>query len=119
VANTGLIPVFDPGLCANQGAGGPPQNDIKVDAPEYGIENAITDNASVSVQFQGAFPVRAGSHIPDPDSLTAWVTDLRDVSGYPLVRFRVTFDLAKDPAYPFGPTSKRPGVDRLRIRAEY
>jgi hypothetical protein len=119
VADTGLIPVFDPGLCSFLGSSSPPLNDIKVNAPEYGIENAITDNATVSVHFQGAFPVRAGSHVPDPDSLTEWVADLRDVSGYPLVRFRVTFDLSKDPAYPFSPGSKRPGVDRLRIRAAY
>jgi hypothetical protein len=119
VADTGLIPVFDPGLCPTLGASSPPRNDVKVDAPEYGIENAITDNATVSLQFQGAFPIRAGSHVPDPDTLTNWAADLRELSGYPLVRFRVTFDLANDSAYPFGPSSKRPGVDRVRIRAEY
>jgi hypothetical protein len=119
VAQTGLIPVFDPGLCPSLGSSSPPRNDVKVDAPEYGVENAITDNATVSLQFQGAFPVRAGSHVPDSDTLTAWVSDLRELSGYPLVRFRVTFNLANDPAYPFGPASKRPGVDRVRIRAKY
>jgi hypothetical protein len=119
VAETGPIPIFDPGVCPNLGFASPPKNDVKVDAPEYGIENAITDNATVSLHFQGAFPIRAGSHVPDPASLSGWVADLRELSGFPLVRFRVTFDLAKDENYPFGPASQRPGVDRLRIRARY
>jgi hypothetical protein len=119
VANTGTIPIFDPGLCASLGSSSPPFNDIKVDAPDYGIENALTDNATVVLEFQGAFPVRAGSRVPDPATLSGWIADLRELSGYPLVRFRVTFNLAKDPAFPFGPDSKRPGVDRVRIRARY
>jgi hypothetical protein len=119
VANTGSIPFFDPGLCSGQGSASPPYNDLKVDAPEYSLQNALTDNAAVTLQFQGALPVRAGSHVPDPDTLTDWVVDLRELSGYPLVRFRVTFDLAVNATYPFGPDSKRPAVDWVRIRARY
>jgi hypothetical protein len=119
VANTGSIPFFDPGLCTNLGAASPPYNDIEVDSPEYSLSDALTDNAAVRLEFQGGFPVRAGSHVPDPQSLTDWVADLRELSGFPLVRFRVSFDLAVNPAYPFGPDSKRPAVDRLRLRARY
>jgi hypothetical protein len=57
--------------------------------------------------------------VPDPATLTEWVSDVRDLSGYPLVRFRVTFDLGNNPAYPFGPGSKKPGVDNVRLRAKY
>lgn len=119
VANTGFPP-FDPGLCGNGSPPDPPYNDIKVDSPEYAIENAITNNASVKLLFQGAFPVRSGSSVPDPDSLSGWVADLRELSGYPLVRFQVVFDVAVDAqAYPFGPDSLRPAVDRVRLRVEY
>jgi hypothetical protein len=112
---------FDPGLCAG-GSTFVPFNDIKVDAPDINApqENAISDNATVGVLFQGAYPVRAGSHVPDPATLTAWVSDLRDLSGYPLIRFQVTFDLGvKLQQYPFSADSFRPAVDRLRVRAEY
>ena len=66
---------------------------MRVGAPEFSLDDAITDNASVAVQFQGAFPIRAGSHVPDAQTQTAWVSDLRDLTGYPLIRFRVTFDV--------------------------
>jgi hypothetical protein len=123
VDNTGAIPFFDPGLCVVGPGPYPPFNDIKVDAPEVpelGIENAISDNATVGLVFQGAFPIRAGSHVPDPDTLTAWVSDLRELSGYPLVRFQAIFDLSADTAnFPFGVDSFRPAVDRVRVRATY
>ena len=121
VDNTGSIPTFDPGLCpeADPPSTSPPFNDIKVDSPDYALDNVITDNASVRVEFQGAYAIRAGSHVPDPDTLTGWVSDLRDLSGYPLVRFRVTFDLDVNPNFPFAPDSKKPGVDSLRVRAAY
>ena len=46
--------------------------------------------------------------------------DLRDLTGYPLIRFRVTFDLSIDVAnFPFGPNSFRPAVDNVRVRASY
>ena len=120
VANTGPFP-FDPGLCpdADPQGSGPPFNDIKVDSPDYGLENVITDNATVALEFQGAFPVRAGSHVPDSATLSNWVSDVRSLSGYPLVRFRVTFDLGVNPNFPFEPDSKTPGVDRVRLRVEY
>ncbi len=120
VKNAGLPP-FDPGLCTTGGST-VPFNDIKVDAPDIAspIENAVSDNATVALQFQGAYPVRAGSHVPDPGTLTAWVSDLRELSGYPLIRFQVTFDLAKDTAtYPISADSFRPSVDRVRLRAQY
>ncbi|HZL99744.1 MAG TPA: hypothetical protein VFD43_05775, partial [Planctomycetota bacterium] len=119
VAHTGPIPSFDPGLCGSQGASSPPHNDIKVDSPDYGLDDAITDNALVRLEFQGAFAIRAGSQVPDPATMTGWVSDLRDLSGYPLVRFRVTFDLGSNPSFPFAVDSKKPGVDRVRVRAEY
>jgi hypothetical protein len=120
VENTGPFP-FDPGLCpdAEPTGSSPPFNDIKVDSPDYGLENVVTDNAKVTLEFQGAFAIRAGSRVPDPATLTAWVSDLRDLSGFPLVRFRVTFDLGHNPSYPFSPDSKKPGVDRVRLRAKY
>ena len=114
----------DPGLPGhgNPLFGGPPKNDIKVDAPEpsLSLENAISNNAHVTLHFQGAFPVRAGSHVPDPETLSGWVADLRELSGYPLVRFRVTFDLSRDLAtYPLNAQSLRPAVDYVRLRANY
>ena len=121
VAKAGSI--ADPGLCVTGPGPYPPFNDIKVDAPEVpqlGLENAISDNATVVVLFQGAFPVRSGSHVPDATTLTSWVSDLRELSGYPLIRFQVTFNLAANPAvYPFGADSFRPAVDRVRVRARY
>ncbi len=119
VANTPLSP-FDPGLF---GGGSPPDpafNDIAVNAPEYSIDNAVTDNAHVSLVFQGAYGVRAGSQVPDPTTLTEWTGDLPSLSGYPLVRFSVVFQLTADiDAWPFGPDSKRPAVDRVRVRMSY
>jgi len=117
----------DPGLYPGQGVGqgdppNPPHNDVKVDGPDPSVSLAdvVTDNASVQVMFQGAYGLRAGSHVPEPDSLTAWTADLTDLSGMPLVRFRVLFDLNKAPAQlPFGATSLRPLVDSLRLRMSY
>ncbi len=119
VANTGFPP-FDPGLCGNGAPPDPAFNDIKVDAPEYSLENVLTNNAAVALVFQGAFPIRSGSSVPDPDTLTEWVSDLRELSGYPLVRFQVVFDLGTDvDLFPFGPTSLRPAVDNVRLRMQY
>lgn len=117
----------DPGLFAGDpvGAGtleNPAKNDIKVDALDAGIgvENVVTDNAHVSLWFQGAYAVRPGSAVPDAGTLTEWVADPRVLDGYPLVRFRVEFDLAANPeAFPFGLESKRPAVDVVRLRVEY
>ena len=110
---------LDPGLFADF-TGVPPFNDIKVDAPELSLENVLTDNATVTVLFQGAHPVRAGSHVPDPATQTAWTSKLRDLSGYALVRFQVTFDLGADTdEYPFAADTFRPAVDELRVRASY
>ena len=121
VANAGFA---DPGLLSDPPAGvaNPPYNDIKVDAPDAGIglANALTDNATVVLQFQGARPVRPGSRVPDLDTLTPWVADLTALDGYALVRFQVVFDLdAKPLAFPFGPASWRPQVDWVRVRARY
>jgi hypothetical protein len=117
VLNTGLPPV-DPGLCG--GGEGPKFNDIKCDAPEFAKQNVVTDNASVKLFFQGSFPIRAGSHVPDPATLTAWVSDLRELSGFPLVRFQVVFDVSVDQdLFPFSEDSLRPSVDEVRLRTRY
>ena len=119
VANTGPAP-FGQKLCSTGLPPHPDFNDVKVDAQEFAIENAITDNATVVVQFQGALPIRAGSHVPDPDTLTEWTTDLSQLSGYPLIRFQVVFDVSKDhELYPFSINSMKPAVDNVRIRAKY
>jgi len=119
VANTGFPP-FDPGLCGNGAPPDPAYNDVKVDSPEFALDNVVTDNATVTVQFQGAFAIRAGSHVPDPDTLSAWVSDVRELSGYPLVRFQVVFDVSVDSdLYPFNVNSMRPAVDELRMRVKY
>ena len=119
--------ISDPGLFPGSGVGeglppNPPFNDIKVDAldPGIGLEDVVTDNATVSLLFQGAYPVRAGSTAPDLATLTDWVGDLSTLDGYPLVRFRVAFDLgANAGSYPFGVDSLRPSVDYIRLRATY
>ncbi len=111
---------FDPGLFGGGSPPDPPYNDIKVDAPELSLENALTDNASVRLVFQGAYPVRAGSSVPDPSTTTDWIADLRALSGYPLVRFQVIFDLSADADnFPFGVDSFRPAVDYERMRVGY
>jgi len=111
---------LDPGLF---GPGGPflPTNDIAVSAPELGLADAVPDNASVRLLFQGAFGVRAGSHVPDPQTLTSWVADPTVLSGHPLIRFRVRFDLgvSDEPGLAFGPGAMRPRVDRVRLRPSY
>lgn len=117
----------DPGLFPGNEKGegdppNPPHNDIKVDAPDPGIgrEDVITDNATVRLLFQGAYAVRAGSHVPDASTLTDWVADPTLLDGHPLVRFRVEFDLGVDLAgFPFSPESLRPQVDYVRLRASY
>jgi len=119
VADTGFFP-FDPGLFGNGSPPDPPYNDVKVDAPELLVQNAITDNATVSVMFQGAHPVRPGASVPDPATLTPWIADLQSLTGYPLVRFQVVFDLGEDEVvYPLGVDSLRPQVDYVRLRARY
>ena len=112
----------EPGLFGGGQQGDAPFNDIKVDAPDDGvaIADAVTDNAHVMLEFQGARPIRAGSHVPDNFSLTSWVSDLTTLDGYELVRFRVQFDLAADPdSFPFGVESNRPQVDYVRMRMDY
>lgn len=110
----------DPGL--GPGPNAPPYNDIKVDSPEdeLGLEDVVSDNAHVRLLFQGAYPIVAGSDVPDVTTTTAWVSDLTDLNGYPLVRFQVEFDLSAQPQLaPFGPDSARPLVDFVRLRARY
>ncbi len=110
---------FDPGLLVDGQPAGVEFNDVAVNAPELSIKDAITNNATVSLEFQGAFGVRVGSSVADPSTRSEWVSDLRDLSGFPLVRFRVTFDLGSNPQFPFGLDSFRPSVDYVRVRAEY
>jgi hypothetical protein len=117
----------DPGLFGGGNVGdgvppNPPFNDIKVDAPDdgVGLDDVVTDNARITIHFQGAYPVRPGSHVPDQSTLTDWVTDVTVLSGFPLVRFEVMFDLGVDPvAFPFGVDSDRPLVDYVRLRSGY
>jgi len=93
---------------------------VKVDAVEFSLPDAVTSNAKVSVRFQGAHPVRAGSRVPDGATLTPWVDDLTLLSGFALVRFRVVFDLGQDvETWPFGVDSYRPRVDWVRLRSRY
>ena len=110
---------LDPGLFGDF-TGVPPFNDVSVESPELALQDVVTNNASVTILFQGAHPVRAGSHVPDPATLTTWTSKLRDLSGYALVRFQVTFDLGSDTAsFPFGADSFRPAMDTLRLRTSY
>jgi len=119
VVNTPVSP-FDPGLFGGGSPPQPPFNDIAVNALEFSTDDAITDNAQVSLLFQGGYGVRAGSQVPDPETLTEWTGDLTALNGYPLVRFTVVFDLAADTeTFPFGPGSHRPAVDRVRLRMSY
>ncbi|MCB9897479.1 MAG: hypothetical protein H6825_05705 [Planctomycetes bacterium] len=112
-------PPFDPGLFGG-GLADPPYNDVAVDAPDLYVDDALSDNATVRVIFQGAYAVRPGSSVPDPDTATEWVSDLTQLDGYPLVRFAVVFDLGADLAtYPFSSDSSRPQVDSLRLRVGY
>lgn len=116
VTKTGLL---DPGLFGG-GTSDPPFNDIGVDAPEFSLQHAVTDNATVTLLFQGAYPVRAGSQVADTTTQTAWVSDLTLLDGYPLVRFQVLFDLGADEVnHPFSSESLRPKVDYVRFRADY
>jgi len=110
----------EPGL--GPGPDAPPFNDIRVDSPEdeMGLDDVVTDNAHVSLVFQGAYPIKAGSHTPDPATMTGWVSDLTDLDGHPLVRFQVVFDLSAQPVIsPFGPDAARPMVDYVRLRTRY
>jgi hypothetical protein len=121
VANAGFN---DPGLLSNPpgGTANPPFNDLKVDAPDEGVAtvDAVSNNAAVSLLFQGAHPIRPGSQVPDPDTLTAWVADVTSLDGHALVRFQVRFDLSEDQeAHPFGADSMRPQVDWVRLRTSY
>ena len=117
----------DPGLFPGLGLGqgtppNPSYNDIKVDAPDavIGLQDVVTNNAYVTVRFQGARAVLPGSHVPDETSLSPWVSDLAALSGFPLIRFEVEFDLGIDPVgFPFGPQALRPLVDYVRLRASY
>ncbi len=112
----------EPGLNGSGLPGEPPFNDVKVDAPDVGvlIKDVVTDNAFVLLEFQAAHPVRAGSHVPDPGTLTPWLADLTELDGHELVRFRVHFDLSADPTgFPFGVSSFRPQVDYVRVRMDY
>jgi hypothetical protein len=119
--------VFGAGLGPELGLYGdplsdPPFNDIKVDAPDASVllSNAVTDNATVTMSFQGAYPVRSGSSVPDEETITAWVPDLTELAGFPLIRFQVGFDLGADPqTFPLDVTSFRPKVDYVRIRSVY
>jgi len=124
VVNAGFT---DPGLFPGSPVGtgtppNPPYNDFKVQAPDASIslDDVVTDNAAVKIEFQGAYPLRAGSHLPDPETLTGWVGDLTELTGFPLIRFQVGFDLGQDlTSHPFGPSSLRPQMDFLRVRADY
>jgi hypothetical protein len=102
------------------GLPGVPLNDLKVDSPDFSEINVVSDNATVTLEFQGAYPIRPGSEIPDTDSTSGWVADLTELTGMPLVRFRMTFDVGADPSnYPFGLGSYRPQADYVRMRTIY
>ncbi len=102
------------------GLAGVPKNDIKVDSPDFNEANVVSNNSTVTLEFQAAYAVRPGSHVPDSTTLTAWVPDLTDLSGMPLVRFRMVFDVGADVInYPFGVDSYRPQADYVRLRTTY
>lgn len=92
-------------------------NDIEVDAPSKSIDNYIPEDNEVNVMFQGARAVAPGLHVPDPDTMTPWTADVTNLHGYPLVRFRVRLDAAKNGDLNNG--SPRPQVNRIRIRVKY
>jgi hypothetical protein len=113
VVNTAGSPTLD-------GMAGVPLNDVKVDSPDFNEENVVSDNATVALEFQGAYPIRPGSQVADSDTLTSWVADLTELTGMPLVRFRMVFDVGADTAnYPFGVSSYRPQADYVRMRTVY
>lgn len=119
VANTPGAP-FDPGLIVDGLVTDAPFNDVKVDAEEWGLQNAISSAATVRFTFQGAFGVRHGSSTPDPATITDWTADLSSLSGYPLVRFRIVFDIdGTSPLVASPSTLPRPAVDSLRMRMRY
>ncbi len=119
VKNTPGAP-FDPSLHVDGIPTQEPFNDIKLDAVEIGVDNAVSLAAQVRWLFQGAFGTRHGSSVPDPDTLTEWTGDLESISGYPLVRFRVVFDIdATSELINNDATFPRPVVDSLRLRMTY
>ena len=88
---------------------------------EPGLEpraNYIPPNATVIVQFQGAEAIAEGSKEVDPNSLTAWDSDISFADGMQFVRYRVIFNITAD-ASELRPDTPRPTVQSVRIQAEF
>lgn len=91
-------------------------NDIEVDAPDLFLNNYIPEDNEVKVEFQGAHPAAPGLHVPG-EEMSDWTADLASLSGYTLIRFRVSLNTAKSGKLHTGCT--KPQVNRVRIRVSY
>jgi len=102
----------------------PEENDIEVFAPDFdnGTIHYIPEENEVTVLFQGADPLVAGSRIPDPDSVapgpSEWTADITDLHGKQFIRFRICLDTAKE-GFELTSKSTKPQVNFVRIRMRY
>jgi hypothetical protein len=81
--------------------------------PDY-----IPPTATVRVEFQGGDAIVRGSKEVDPASLTGWSADVGVASGRQFLRWRITFDTTADGA-DLSILTRRPVVERIRVRAEF
>jgi hypothetical protein len=79
----------------------------------------IPRNASVMVLFQGAPAIADGSKEVDVTSATDWETDITKVNSNQFIRYRVVFDLLERGKEELSPTTPRPSVQNVRLRAEF
>ena len=75
-------------------------------------------NATVTVEFQGADALVAGSKEVDPASLTVWSGEVAIANGHQFLRWRVTFDLTADGS-DLTTATRRPVVERLEVEADF
>ena len=73
----------------------------------------------MTVHFQGAQAIAEGSKEADLSTATAWVTDISQVNSRQFVRYRIIFDLLERTNQDLSPTTPRPAVQSLRLRAEF
>lgn len=74
--------------------------------------------SSINIFFRGAQEDPRRPDMPDPDTITPWVTDVDQLRGFTMIQWEVRFDIGGRSAFTLDPADDppAPGVDNLRIR---
>ncbi len=83
-------------------------------AEDLVFKDTVAEGVKVLIHFEGAQVDPDNSSRADPETVTGFVSDVRDLNGFELIRFRITFDLGPDFA-----TIEKPIVTKIRIPFQF